>query len=71
MPRVRDSQSNPIDFCKKHFPGEDFAFYLYGNLGDGPDGRGNCFGWDDDHPSYYPEDYTCEQCGVGLTEEDD
>lgn len=66
MPRIYTSQSDPIDFCAEHFPDQDFAFDLYGNLGDGPDGRGNCFSWDDDHPAYEPEHYFCEVCGRPL-----
>lgn len=71
MPRIYSSQSDPLDFCKEHFPDEDHAFDLYGNLGDGPDGRGNCFSWDDDHPSYDCDYYYCETCGVELTPADD
>lgn len=71
MPRIYSSQSDPLDFCRGHFPDYDLAFYLYSNLGDGPDGRGNCFVYDTEHPSYYPEDYFCETCDTPLTEEDD
>lgn len=72
MPRIYTSQSDPIDFCKKCFPQtEEKAFSLYGNLGDGPDGRGNCFGYDDDHPPYEYENYRCQTCGRLLGERDD
>ena len=72
MPRIYDSTSNPLDFCKRCFPKtEDVAFKRYGNLGDGPDGRGNCFGYNDEHPSYDDTDYRCEKCGKKLTAADD
>ena len=72
MPRIYDSQSNPLDFCKRCFPKtEEMAFALYGNLGDGPDDRGNCFGYDDEHPPYEETDYRCAACKRRLTGEDD
>ncbi len=71
MPRIYDSTSSPLDFCKKHFPSERTAIARYGNVGDGPDGRGNCFGYNDDHPPYAGEDYKCETCNKPLTENDD
>lgn len=72
MPRIYTSQSDPIDFCIKHFPRtEALAFELYGHLGDGPDGRGNCFSYDDDHPDYYEDDmYHCEVCDCQLGDQD-
>lgn len=71
MPRIYTSISDPIDFCKKCFPkNEARAFLVYGNLGDGPDNRENCFAYDAEHPDYENEDYTCEGCGKLLTEED-
>lgn len=68
MPRIYDSQSNPIDYCKRHFPTEDVAYFVHGHKGDGPDGRGNCFGYDCEHPDYDddPEMYKCEVCGCTL-----
>lgn len=72
MPRIYDSASNPLDFCQKHFPKtEEIARKKYGNVGDGPDGRGNCFGYDDDHPPYADTDYKCEVCKKALMDEDD
>ncbi|MGJ4945149.1 hypothetical protein ACQR1W_31630 [Bradyrhizobium sp. HKCCYLS1011] len=68
--RIYTSCSDPIDFCKRCAPDEDEAQERYGNLGDGPDGRGNCFGYDDDHPPYGGENYTCAECGEELTDED-
>jgi hypothetical protein len=71
MPRIYTSTSDPIDFCRLHFPAtEAEAERLYGNLGDGPDGRGNCFGYDDDHPDYTNEGYRCTTCKRELTEDD-
>jgi hypothetical protein len=71
MARIYTSQSDPLDFCNVHFPkSEEIAFKKYGNLGDGPDGRGNCFGYDADHPSYDddPGWYRCEICKKKLTD---
>jgi hypothetical protein len=71
MPRIYTSQSDPIDFCNRCFPQtEKDAFQRYGQLGDGPDSRGNCFGYQDDHPDYSELDYTCEKCGKLLTDRD-
>lgn len=73
MPRIYDSASNPIDFCKKCFPAESTAIKWYGDTtktGEGPDGRGNCYGYDDDHPDYEGEDYKCEKCRKPLTAND-
>ena len=72
MPRIYTSASDPIDLCKKCFPdSEDEAFEEYGNLGDGPDDRGNCFGYDCDHPDYEDTDYCCDKCGRPLSDKDD
>lgn len=70
MPRIYSSVSDPVDFCKDCFPDEDDATDQYGNVGDGPDGRGNCFGYNADHPPYEGEGYTCEVCNKLLGEED-
>lgn len=66
--RIYTSNSDPLDFCKKCFPSEQEAVERYAGLGDGPDGRGNCFGYDDEHPDYDEEGYRCEQCRVELTD---
>ena len=71
MPRIYTSASDPIDFCKKHFPGKAKAKARYGALGDGPDGRGTCFDHNADHPPYEDEDYRCADCGKVLTASDD
>lgn len=69
MPRIFDSTSEPIDFCNYCFQrNEDIAFEVYGARGDGPDGRGNCFGYDSPHPEYSGEDYDCYKCGKRLTD---
>ncbi len=73
MPRIYDSASNPIDFCKRCFPKKSAAEKKYGNVamtGEGPDGRGNCFDYQSDHPSYEDMDYTCDKCGKALTSKD-
>ena len=70
--RIYTSESNPIDFCLDCAPDEKTAEEKFGNLGDGPDDRGNCFGYDEERPPYddYPDDYeyTCECCAIVLTE---
>lgn len=70
MPRIYTSASDPVDYCKICFPSEPIAEKKYGSVGDGPDGRGNCFGWDAEHPDYEGEQYHCVRCGGLLTEED-
>lgn len=74
MPRIYDSASNPLDFCNDCFPDEATAEEEYGNVaktGEGPDGRGNCYSYDDDHPPYDGEDYNCQACGKRLRRQDD
>jgi hypothetical protein len=73
MPRIYDSASNPVDFCKKHFPKtEGHAELILGNKGEGPDGRGNCFAYDAEHPSYDDfGDYQCAVCHRTLSASDD
>lgn len=74
MPRVYTSCSDPLDFCTRHFPPEHVAMKRYGNVlrtGDGPDGRGNCFGYECEHPPYEETDYKCHICHKRLTGEDD
>ena len=68
--RIYTSTNDPLDFCKKCFPSEDEANDRYENLGDGPDGRGNCFGYEEDHPDYCGLNYKCVQCGVLLKDID-
>lgn len=73
MPRIYNSASDPLDFCNECFPDEVEAEEEYGNTditGEGPDGRGNCYGYDEDHPSYSDTDYCCESCRKPLTDAD-
>jgi hypothetical protein len=71
MPRIYESNSDPLDFCRAHFPTRKVAEELYGHSGDGPDGRGDCFDYDSDHPDYDSDEYRCERCGVVLLTEQD
>lgn len=66
MPRVYASNNDPYDFCRRCFPTEARAEAEYGNLGDGPDDRENCFGWNAEHPDYEDETYCCDDCGRQL-----
>ena len=50
--RIYTSESIPVDFCRACFPSEEEAVQEFGNLGDGPDDRGNCFAYDEAHPEY-------------------
>jgi hypothetical protein len=70
MPRIYTSASDPIDFCKRCFPDEQTADKRYANVGDGPDMRGNCYGYDEDHPDYSDTKYRCEICKRLLTDND-
>jgi len=74
MPRIYASNADPLDFCTRHFPpSEKVANRRYGLrvYGEGPDGRGDCFSYNDDHPGYEDTDYTCLICGKMLTARDD
>ena len=72
MPRIYTSRNDPIDFCQRHFPRtEDAAREEFGDVGDGPDGRGNCFEYDACHPDYDGNGYHCYECRRELTEVDD
>ena len=64
--RIYTSENTPLDFCTACFPPETVARNRYGNLGDGPDDRGNCFDWDADHPPYDENGYQCCGCGELL-----
>lgn len=65
--RIYTGWNDALDFCKSCFPSEAEARKRY-NHGTGPDGRGNCFGYDDMHPDYDGEGYRCEKCGKMLTD---
>jgi hypothetical protein len=71
MPRICSSSSDPYDYCRSCFPTELVARRVHGNSGAGPDGRGDCFDYDSDHPPYDGEDYTCHKCRKPLTAIDD
>ena len=71
MPRIFTSANDPLDFCTACFPNEAEAEIEFDHLGDGPDGRGNCFAYDAEHPPYEDfGDYRCKECGEVLTERD-
>ena len=72
MPRIYTSANDPVDYCIDCFPiSHARAFLRHGYDGDGPDGRGNCFGYDAEHPPYDGEDYRCHNCGRLLRGLDD
>lgn len=70
MPRIYTSDSDPLDFCLQCFPTEDAAQKKFGQLGDGPDNRGNCFSYNDEHPPYEEDDYNCHTCRKPLRKKD-
>lgn len=78
MPRIYASNSYPLDFCKACFRNhseddiEPDGMYGINVMGEGPDGRGDCSGFDEDHPDYDddPGFYECEDCGVVLKGDD-
>lgn len=71
MPRIYTSTSDPLDFCLRCYPKpEEAARKRYGDLGDGPDGRGNCFGYDAEHPEYEDTETHCNRCNKKLREVD-
>ncbi len=70
MPRIYDSTSCPHDFCGDCMPNGEDAFNRFGRGPDGPDNRGNCYGYDADHPDYDECDYYCQDCQGQLYSED-
>lgn len=68
--RIYTSESDPLDFCIHCQPSEAAAEELYGDLGDGPDGRGNCYAYDAEHPDYEDGGIYCENCGIELDWQD-
>lgn len=68
--RIYTSENEPLDWCRDCAPGETEAREYYANLGDGPDGCGNCFSYDSDHPVYSGDWYFCAGCGRELTDDD-
>lgn len=70
MPRVFASNNDPLDFCRDCLPTEEEAEEEYGDeskTGSGPDGRGNCYAYDTDHPPYEENDERCVICKRRLT----
>lgn len=72
MPRLTDSNSGPVDFCRDCFPCEGDAAerYQFAVNPNANDGRGDCFEYECDHPDYECDDYTCHLCGCELTRRD-
>jgi hypothetical protein len=73
VPRIYDSGNDPLDFCLRHFPNDEIAERRYANVsktGSGPDGRGNCYARDAEHPDYDGEEYRCHTCKKPLTSSD-
>jgi hypothetical protein len=71
MPRIHDGFNNALDFCRKCFPKtEALALQRFG-AGEGPDGRGNCFSYDSEHPAYEGLGYRCTGCDRPLGDADD
>ena len=72
MPRIYNSDSDALDFCSGCFPTLENAHkkhqYEVHELAN--DERGDCFSYDEEHPPYEDTDYTCEECGCDLTEDD-
>ena len=74
MPRIYNSESEPLDFCRdcwQYLDDEETAAEEHGGRETGPDGRGDCFAFDAEHPPYSECDYTCEDCNKLLTDKDD
>lgn len=74
MPRIYDSTNDPLDFClscwSQFAATEEAAAKRFQGHGTGPDGRGDCFAYDAEHPDYGGEDYTCTTCSRPLTDAD-
>ena len=68
MHRIYDSAGNPHDFCILCFPTEADAVQRFADIGDGPDGRGNCFDYNCEAPPVDLSDgYECDHCGRPVT----
>ena len=68
--RIRTSANDPLDFCARHAPGPVLAARRYDSgQPDGPDGRGNCYVYDDEHPDYDGE-HRCAICRCVLGDHD-
>jgi len=74
MPRIHATDATCYDYCLDcwHHAGyaDEAAAHADHQRGDGPDGRGDCFGHDCPHPPYEDDEYLCAACGVALTDDD-
>lgn len=73
MPRIYSSDAYPWDFCQECWPdSEEDAKFFHPFLagGTGPDGRGDCFSYNAEHPNYDLSQYECCICHKDLTAED-
>lgn len=68
MMRIIASNNDPYDFCPNCEPTESEADEGFGDIGDGPDGRGNCFEYDADHPPYDDWEMFCHKCNALLAD---
>lgn len=69
--RIFASNNDPYDFCLDCAPSEAEAEEEFGDIGNGPDGRGNCFSYDTEHPPYSDWDhFRCYRCGKRLSDND-
>jgi len=80
--RIYNSEAGAIDLCRDCWPTEAEAIEKYAKGPDGPDGRGNCFEYDAEHPWFFngwndeeddffaDEEYDCGECGCRLTQRD-
>ena len=69
--RVITSENYFYDFCQDHRPRETLAKNLFDSGDEGPDGRGNCYAYDAEHPPYdRGEYYYCFVCGELLGDGD-
>jgi hypothetical protein len=80
--RFYNSEAGAVDLCKRCWPSEAEAREKYGKGPDGPDGRGNCFEYDAEHPWFFEgcndegddwfadDGYDCQECGCRLTQND-
>lgn len=64
--RIYTSADDPLDFCVGCMPSPDEAREEFGDIGDGPDDRGNCFDYDVAHPAYDDDIYVCYRCRTKL-----
>jgi len=71
MPRITTKSADALDFCNAHMPSVYDAEVRFRYRGQpGPDGRGNCFEYDPEHPDYGQDEYHCHRCGTLLNSSD-